>query len=57
VTSQQLREQRKADQHTAFQRERKLQLGGLLVVAVLWLAGTLLRARPLLLFHAGWWRL
>jgi hypothetical protein len=37
-------------------RERRSQLRGLLVLAAVVLGLILYRARPLVLFHAGWWR-
>ncbi len=40
----------------AYRRERRSQLRGLLLVAASVLLLILYRARPLHLFHAGWWR-
>ena len=40
----------------AFRRERRAQLRGLLWLALAVLLLLLWRARPLLLFHSGWWR-
>lgn len=37
--------------------ERRAQLRALLLLALVLLVFLILRARPLLLFHAGWWRL
>jgi hypothetical protein len=45
-------EERKA----ALARERRSQLRGLLLLAALVVIFLLVRARPLHLFHAGWWR-
>ena len=38
-------------------RERRAQVRGLLLLALLTLALLLWRGAPLHLFHAGWWRL
>ncbi len=44
-------------EHTeALRRERRSQLRSLLLLAGAVLLFLLLRARPLLLFHRGWWR-
>ncbi len=40
----------------AYRRERRSQLRGLLLLAAAVLLFLLYRARPLLLFHPGWWR-
>jgi hypothetical protein len=45
-------EQREA----ALARERRSQLRGLLLLAAIVVVFLLARARPLHLFHAGWWR-
>jgi hypothetical protein len=37
-------------------RERRSQLRGLLWLALVVLIFLLVRARPLMLFHPGWWR-
>jgi hypothetical protein len=44
-------------EQAAFWRERRAQVRGLLWLALAVLLFLLWRARPLLLFHAGWWRL
>jgi hypothetical protein len=41
----------------ALARERRSQLRGLLLLAAIAMGFLLLRAGPLHLFHAGWWRL
>ncbi len=41
----------------ARRRERRAQLRGLLLLALAVLLFLLWRARPLLLFRPGWWRL
>jgi len=41
----------------ALARERRSQLRGLLFLAALVLLFILFRARPLHLFHPGWWHL
>jgi hypothetical protein len=46
-----------AERIAALARERRSQLRGLLLLAAAALAVILLRARPLHLFHPGWWRL
>ncbi len=46
-----------ADRQAALARERRSQLRGLLLLALAVLIFILLRARPLHLFHPGWWRL
>ena len=46
-----------AERAAALARERRSQLRGLLLLAAIALTFLLLRARPLHLFHAGWWRL
>ena len=45
-----------AQQQQAYRRERRSQLRGLLLIAGAVLAFILYRARPLHLFHPGWWR-
>jgi len=40
----------------ALLRERRSQLRGLLWLAAVVLIFLLVRARPLMLFHPGWWR-
>jgi hypothetical protein len=44
------------DHTEALRRERRSQLRGLLLLAGAVLSFILIRARPLHLFHAGWWR-
>jgi hypothetical protein len=46
-----------ADRQAAFARERRSQLRGLLWLGLAVLLFVLYRARPLLLFRSGWWRL
>ena len=41
----------------SFRRERRSQLRALLLIAGVIFLFLLLRAKPLLLFHPGWWRL
>ena len=48
---------RQEELRQALGRERRSQLRGLLWIAVAVLVFLLLRARPLQLFHPGWWRL
>ena len=48
---------RREDRRQALGRERRSQLRGLLWIAAAVLVFLLLRARPLQLFHPGWWRL
>ncbi len=48
---------RPEERRQALGRERRSQLRGLLWIALAVLVFLLLRARPLLLFHPGWWRL
>jgi hypothetical protein len=51
------RPERVPKDHTpAEQRERRSQLRGLLLLALAVLVFVIYRAKPLLLFHAGWWR-
>jgi len=46
-----------AERKAALLRERQSQLRGLLWLALAGLIFMLFRARPLHLFHPGWWRL
>ena len=48
---------RREERRQALGRERRSQLRGLLWAALAILVFLLLRARPLQLFHPGWWRL
>lgn len=48
---------RREERRQALSRERRSQLRGLLWAALAILVFLLLRARPLELFHPGWWRL
>ncbi len=48
---------RQEESQQALGRERRSQLRGLLWIAAAVLVFLLLRARPLQLFHPGWWRL
>ena len=41
----------------SFRRERRSQLRALLLIAGAIFLFLLFRARPLMLFHPGWWRL
>ena len=40
----------------SLRRERRSQLRGLLLLALVFFLSILYRARPLHLFHTGWWR-
>jgi hypothetical protein len=40
----------------SLRRERRSQVRGLLLIALVIFLFVLYRARPLHLFHAGWWR-
>ncbi len=46
----------RAPKPEAFRRERRRQLRGLLLLALAIFIFILIRARPLHLFHSGWWR-
>lgn len=48
---------RREELRQALGRERRSQLRGLLWITAAVLVFLLLRARPLQLFHPGWWRL
>jgi hypothetical protein len=45
-----------ADLPQARERERRSQLRGLLILALLTLLAIFLRASRAAIFHAGWWR-
>lgn len=50
-------QQQELERKRSFARERRSQLRGLLLLALAVLIFILFRARPLQLFHSGWWRL